>query len=210
MLKNLSLLREERESGFTLIELLVVILIIGILSAIAIPAFLNQRKSAVDASMQSDLKNAGTTIQSWLAKGKTIDDYRTATGNKTTAIIEGSNAVHSFPAGTARWNSLAGLPKIEAGDGTLLEVIMLKGVQAGWDRPHETGDFCLTAVNSGSNYNRVPYVDGDTMFNKVLYYDVKAGGVKTVEQLVAARAAGQEISCSGIAARYATATTPAP
>lgn len=58
--------REENETGFTLIELLVVILIIGILAAIAIPMFLNQRKSAVDAAVQSDVRNAAGVVETAL------------------------------------------------------------------------------------------------------------------------------------------------
>lgn len=56
--------RKNHEDGFTLVEILVVMLIMGILSAIAIPVFLSQRKNAVDDAIRSDMKNIVQTIDS--------------------------------------------------------------------------------------------------------------------------------------------------
>ncbi len=67
---------EENEGGFTLIELLVVIIIIGILAAIAIPVFLNQRKKGYDAAVKSDLRNTATYQETYLTDNNT---YATTT-----------------------------------------------------------------------------------------------------------------------------------
>ena len=68
--------RVQDEKGFTLIELLVVILIIGILAAIALPAFLNQRAKAQDTTARSDVRTAQTAMETYYTDNQ---DYTNAT-----------------------------------------------------------------------------------------------------------------------------------
>ena len=65
MLARIQKAMNEKEEGFTLIELLVVIIIIGILAAIAIPVFLNQRQKASEASLKSDLRTVANEMETY-------------------------------------------------------------------------------------------------------------------------------------------------
>src|SRR4051794_194209 len=75
--------RMSDEKGFTLIELLVVILIIGILAAIALPAFLNQREKAQDTAAKTGVRTAQTAMETFYT------DKQTYTGADVAGVLTG-------------------------------------------------------------------------------------------------------------------------
>lgn len=89
------IVRQTNRGGFTLIELLLVCVIIGVLSAIAIPKFRGTKDRAVRVKLASDLRNLTTSQESYFEDhGVYADDvsklaFRGSAGN-TVTIEEGT------------------------------------------------------------------------------------------------------------------------
>ena len=134
--------RAEDEKEFTLIELLVVILIIGILAAIAIPTFLNQKSKANDASAESLVRNAATAMETYATtnNGGYSNSSPSALNSIEPNINVTSNSSQAYVTTASGTSNAYSITAVSPTDSESFTLANNNGVES----------FTCTPVNSGS------------------------------------------------------------
>src|SRR5476651_1960375 len=97
-MKTSRLLQNKSTKGFTLVEIMIVVVIIGLLAAMAIPAFQKVRSSSQDKAVLNNMRQIGAAAdQYFLEYGTSTADLTSLVGSS--AYVKALNTVanESYP-----------------------------------------------------------------------------------------------------------------
>ena len=113
-----------KQPGFTLIELMVTVVIVGILAAVAYPAYLNQMKKGRRAAAQAHLMDIAQRQQEYLLDARAYASTLATLGVTTPADVAtyytvADPVIGAGPPATFTVSAVPIAGKAQAGDGTL-------------------------------------------------------------------------------------------